>query len=85
MLLIGSLARQAANINLSGRLITLKFNLGIAAIGSYKVGTAGRPIFITSSANNSGSSVLSTSSALSLAVSLRASKEAPNSSSISSV
>jgi hypothetical protein len=84
-LLIGLLARQAANINLSGRLITLRSSLGIAAIGSYKVGIVGRPILITSSANNSSSSVLSTLSALSLVVLPQALKTAPNSSLISSL
>jgi len=58
--LIGLLVCQVVNINLFGRLIILKFSLGIAAIGSYKIGTAGKPIFITSSANSSGSSVSST-------------------------
>ena len=69
MLLIGLLARQAANINLTRRLITLKSSLGTAAIGFYKVGTAERPICVTSLANSSGSLVLSALSALSLAVS----------------
>jgi len=68
MLLIGLLARQAANINLFRRLITLKSSLKTAAIGSHKVGTAGRPILITSSANSFSSLVLSTLSALSSAV-----------------
>jgi len=81
--LIGSLVRQAANINLSRRLITLKSSSEIAAIGSYKVGTVKRPIFVTSSANSFSSSVLSTSSALSLVVLLQALKTAPNSSLIS--
>ena len=81
--LIGLLVRQAANINLPGRLITLRSSLGIAAIGSYKVGTAGRSIFITSLADSSGSLVLSTLSALSLAVLLWALKTAPNLSLIS--
>ena len=72
-----------ANINLSRRLITLRSSLGIAAIGSYKVGIVGRPILITSLANSSSSLVLSTLSALSLAVLLRALKIAPNSSLIS--
>ena len=72
--LIGSLVRQAANINLSGRLITLRSSLGTAAIGSYKVGTVGRPILITFLANSSSSIVLSTLSTLSLAVLLRALK-----------
>ena len=72
-----------ANINLSRRLITLRSSLGIAAIGSYKVGTVGRPILITSLANSSSSLVLSTLSALSLAVSPRALKTAPNLSLIS--
>ena len=57
-LLIGLLVRRAANINLFGRLITLRFNLGTAAIGFYKVATVGRPIFVISSANSSGSLVL---------------------------
>ena len=85
MPLIGLPARQAANINLSRRLITLRSSLGIAAIGSYKVETAGRPIYITSLANSSSSSVLSTLSASSLTVSPRALKEASNSSLISSI
>jgi len=85
MPLISSPAHQAANINLFGRLITLRFSSGTAAIGFHKVGTAGRPILITSSADSSGSSVLSTLSALSSAVSPQASKTAPNSSLISSV
>jgi len=85
MLLIGSLARQAANINLFRRLITLRSSLGIAAISSYKVGIAKRPIFITSSANSSSSLVLSTLFTLSLAVLPRALKEASNSSLISSI
>jgi len=58
------------NINLSRRLITLRSSLGIAAIGFYEVGIAGRPILITSSADSSSSLVLSTLSALFLAVSL---------------
>ena len=53
------------------------------AIGFYKVGKAERPILITSSANSSSSLVLSTLSALSLAVLLRALKTAPNLSLIS--
>jgi hypothetical protein len=85
MPLIGLLARQAANINLSRRLITLRSSLGTAAIGSYKVGTAGRPILITSLANSSSSLVLSTLSTLSLVVLPRALKTAPNSSLISSI
>ena len=56
------------NISLSGRLITLKSNLEIVAIGFYKEGIAGRPIFITSLANSFSSLVLSTLSTLSLAV-----------------
>ena len=71
------------NINLFKRLITLKSSLGIAAIGFYKVGIAGRPIFITSSANSFGSLVLSTLSALSSAVLPWALKMAPNLSLIS--
>ena len=67
-LLIGLLARRAANINISSRLITLRSSLGIVIIGSYKVETAERPILITSLANSSSSLVLSTLSALSLAV-----------------
>jgi len=59
MLLIGLLARQAANINLFKSLITLKSNLKIVAIGFYKVKIAKRPIFITFSTNNSNSLVLS--------------------------
>jgi len=74
-----------ANINLSRRLITLRSSLGIVAIGSYKVGTVGRPILITSLANSSSSLVLSTLSTLSLAVLLRALKTAPNLSSKSSI
>ena len=66
--LIGLLVRRAANINSLGRLITLRSSLGIAAIGSYKVGIAERPILITSLANSSSSLVLSTLSTLSLAV-----------------
>ena len=85
MLLIGLLVRRAANINLSRKLITLRSSLGIAAIGSYKVGTAERPILITSLANSSSSLVLSTLSTLSLVVSPRALKEASNSSLISSI
>ena len=65
-----------ANIKSSKRLITIKFSLGIAAIGSHKIGIVKRPIFITSLADSSGSSVLSTLSALSLAVSPWALKEA---------
>ena len=57
-----------ANINSFRRLITLKFSLGTAAIGFYVVGIAKRSIFATSSANSSGNLVLSTLSALSLAV-----------------
>jgi len=82
---MGLLARRVANINLSRRLITLRSSLGIAAIGSYKVGIVGRPILITSSTNSSSSLVLSTLSTLSLAVLLRALKTAPNSSLISSI
>jgi len=66
--LISLLVRQAANINSFRKLITLRFNLGIVVIGSYKVGTAERPIFITSSTNNSSNLVLSTLSILFLAV-----------------
>jgi len=83
MPLIGSLARRVANINLSGRLIILRFSLRTAAIGSHKIGTVGRPILITSSADSSGSSVLSTLSVLSLVALPQASKTAPNSSLIS--
>jgi len=68
ILLIGLLVRRAANINLFRRLITLRSSLGTAAIGSYKVGTAERPIFITSLANSSGNLVLFILSALSLVV-----------------
>ena len=57
-----------ANINLFRRLLTLRFNLGIVAIGSHKVGIVGRLIFIISLADSFGSLVLSTLSALSLAV-----------------
>ena len=60
MPLIGSLVRQAANINSSRRLIILRSNSRIAAIGFYEVGIAERPIFITSSADSSSSSVSST-------------------------
>ena len=67
ILLIGSLVRQAANINSLGRLITLRSSLGTAAIGSYVVGTVGRPILITSLANSSSNLALSTLSTLSLA------------------
>jgi hypothetical protein len=84
ILLIGLLARRVANINLSRRLITLRSSLGIAVIGSYKVGTARRPILIIASADSSGSLVLSTLSALSLAASPQALKIAPNPSLISS-
>ena len=84
-LLVGLLVRQAANINSFRRLITLRSSLGTAAIGSYKVRTAGRPILVTSLANSSGSLVLSTLSTLSLAVSPRALKTAPNLSLISSL
>ena len=73
-----------ANINLSRRLITLRSSLGIAAIGSYKVGMAGRPILITSLANSSSNLALSTLSALSLVVLPQALKIAPTSSLISS-
>ena len=69
-LLIGLLARQAANSNLFRKLITLKSNSRIVAIGSYVVGAAKMSIFATFLANNSGSLVSSTLSALSLAVSL---------------
>jgi len=65
-------------MNLPGRLITLRSSLGIAAIGSYKVRTVERPILITSLADSSSSLVLSTSSALSLAVLLYALKTALN-------
>jgi len=85
MPLIGLLARRAANINSFRRLITLRSSLGTAAIGSYKVGIAGRPILITSLANSSGSLVLSTLFTLSLAVSPRALKTALNLSLISSI
>jgi len=64
-LLISLLARQAVNINLSRRLITLRSSLGIAAIGFYIIGTVGRPILITSLANSSSNLVLSTLSTLS--------------------
>jgi hypothetical protein len=57
-----------ANINLSRRLITLRSSLEIVAIGSYKVGIVGRPIFIIYLANISSSLVLSTLSILSLVV-----------------
>ena len=67
-------------MNLSRTLITLRSSLRIAAIGSYKVGTVGRPILVTSLANSSSSLVLSILSALSLAVLPRALKTAPNSS-----
>ena len=83
--LIGLPACQAANINLSRRLITLRSSSGTAAIGSYKVGTAGRPIFITSSANSSSSSVSSTLSASSSAVLPRALKTVLDLSLISSI
>ena len=66
--LIGLLAYQAPNINSLGKLITLKSSLGTAAIGFYIVGTVGRPIFATSSANSFSNLVLFTLSALSLAV-----------------
>ena len=81
--LIGLLVRRAANISLARRLITLKSNLEIAAIGSYKKNIVERPIFITSLANSSSSLVLSTSSASSSVVLPRALKTAPNSSLIS--
>ena len=55
------------NINLSKRLITLKSSLGIAAIGSYKIDIAKRPIFVISLANSFSSLVLFTLSALFLA------------------
>jgi len=58
MLLISSPARRAANINLFGRLITLKSSLGTVAIGFYEVGTVKKPILITPLADSSGSSVL---------------------------
>ena len=73
------------NINLYKRLTTLKSNLKTTAINSYKVGTVKKPIFITSLANNSSSSVLFTLSALSLAVLPWALKTAFNSSSIFSI
>jgi hypothetical protein len=56
-----------ANINSLGRLTTLRSSLGTAAIGSYVVGTVGRPILITSLANSSSNLALSTLSTLSLA------------------
>jgi hypothetical protein len=67
-LLIGSLARRAANINSLGKLITLRSSLGTVAIGSYIVGIVGRPILTTSLANSSSNLVLYTLSTLSLAV-----------------
>jgi len=84
-LLISLPARQAANINLSRRLITLRSSLGTAAIGSYVIGTVGRPILITSLANSSSNLVLSTLSILFLTVLPWALKTAPNSSLISSI
>jgi len=81
---IGLLARQMANINSLGRLITLSSSLGTAAIGSYIVRTTGRLILVTSLANSSSNLALSTLSALSLVVLLQASKIAPTSSLISS-
>ena len=66
-MLIGLLVRRVANINSLGRLITLRSSLGMAAIGSYIVGTVGRPILITSLANSSSNLALSTLSTLSLA------------------
>jgi len=69
-LLIGLLVHQAVNNNSFRRLITLKFNLRIAAIGFYIVGTAKKSIRATSLANNFSSSVSSILSTLSLIVSL---------------
>jgi hypothetical protein len=63
-----------ADISFLGKLTTLKFSLGTAAIGSHIVGMVKRSILVTSSADSSGNLVLSTLSALSLAVSLRALK-----------
>ena len=83
ILLIGLLVYQVANINLFRRLITLKSNLGIVAIGFYKIGIVKKPIFITFLANSFNSLVLFTLSALFLAVSPRALKMAPNLSLIS--
>ena len=74
-----------AKINLSRRLITLRSSLEIAAIGSYKVGIAGRPILITSSANISSSLGLSTLSTLSLVASPQSLKIAYNLSLIFSI
>ena len=68
MPLIGLLVRWVANINLSGRLITLRSSLGIVAIGFYKVGTVKRPILIISLANIFSSLVLFILSALFLVV-----------------
>ena len=83
-LLIDLLVCQVANIKLFRRLITLKSNLGTAAIGSYIVGTVGRPILATSLANSSGNLALSTLSTLSLVALLQALKIAPTLSLISS-
>ena len=67
-LLIDLLVCQVANIKLFRRLITLKSNLGTAAIGSYIVGTVKKPIFIISSADSSSNLILFTLSTLSSAV-----------------
>ena len=71
-----------ANTNLFQRLITSNFNLGTAVIGFYKIGIAGKPIFITSPANSFSSLVFSTS-VLSSAILLQALKTAFNLSLIS--
>jgi len=55
-------------MNLSRRLITLKSNLGTAAIGFYIVETAEKPILTTFSANSFGNLVSSILFVLSLAV-----------------
>ena len=57
-----------ANISSLGRLTTLRSSLGTVAIGSYIVEIVGRSILITSLTNSSSNLVLSTLSALSLAV-----------------
>ena len=66
------------NINLSERLITLKFSLRIVVIGFHIIEMAERPIFTTSLINSFSNLVLFTLSALSLVVLLWALKMAFN-------
>jgi hypothetical protein len=61
-------------------LIILKFNLGIAAIGSHIIKTVKKSIFVISLADSFSNLVLSTLSILFLVVSLQALKIAFNSS-----